>query len=56
MVIDGNDIMELLKIEPGKKIGTILKILFEEVDSDLEKNNRDYLVNRIYEIDKEIEA
>ena len=53
MAIDGNDIMEILKIKPGKKIGDILQKLFAEVDEDLSKNNKEFLVTRLHEIEKE---
>lgn len=47
LAIDGNDIMKELKIKPSKKIGEILQKLFEEVDEDLSKNNRQYLLSRL---------
>lgn len=47
LVIDGNDIMKELNIKPSKKIGEILQVLFEEVDEDLSKNNRDYLLSHL---------
>jgi tRNA nucleotidyltransferase/poly(A) polymerase len=47
LAIDGNDIMKELNIKPGPKIGQILKKLFEEVDEDLSKNNREFLLQRI---------
>ncbi len=47
LAIDGNDIMKELKMKPGPEIGKILQKLFEEVDEDLEKNNREYLLKRI---------
>jgi tRNA nucleotidyltransferase (CCA-adding enzyme) len=50
LAIDGNDIMNELKIKPGKKIGEILQKLFEEVDEDLEKNNKEYLLSRVREL------
>ncbi len=52
MAIDGNDIMKELKIKPGPKVGEILKKLFEEVDEDLSKNTRDYLLSRLKELNK----
>ncbi len=52
LAIDGNDIMKLLDIKPGKIVGELLQKLFEEVDEDLELNNRDYLLKRIREINK----
>jgi putative nucleotidyltransferase with HDIG domain len=50
MAVDGNDVMRELNIKPGPMIGKILQTLFEEVDEDLSKNNREYLLNRIKEL------
>lgn len=50
LAIDGNDVMQELNISPGKKVGELLRVLFEEVDEDLTKNNRDYLISRIKEL------
>lgn len=50
LAIDGKDVMKELNIQPGPKIGEILEKLFEEVDEDMEKNNRDYLLKRVREI------
>lgn len=50
LAIDGNDIIKTLDIKPGPKIGEILQKLFEEVDEDLSKNNRDYLLKRLKEL------
>ncbi|HWY79214.1 MAG TPA: CCA tRNA nucleotidyltransferase [Candidatus Sulfotelmatobacter sp.] len=47
LAIDGNDIMKELKIKPGRKIGAILQKLFEEIDEDLSKNTKEYLLQRI---------
>lgn len=51
LAIDGNDIMKELNIKPGPKIGEILQKLFEEVDEDLTKNNKEYLLKKIKELD-----
>lgn len=40
-------IQEELKIKPGPKVGEILQKLFEEVDEDLSKNNKEYLIKRV---------
>lgn len=53
MALDGNDIMTELNIKPGRKVGDILQKLFLEVDEDLSKNNKEYLMNRLHEIEKE---
>lgn len=47
LVVDGNDIMKILGISPGPKIGEILNKLFEEITEDPTKNNREYLLVRI---------
>lgn len=52
MKVDGNDIMEILRIPPSPKVGEILTKLFEEVDEDLSKNNKEYLTKRIKEFVK----
>lgn len=53
LAIDGNDIMNELKIPPGKRIGIILQKLFKEVDEDLQRNTREYLLTKLHEIAKE---
>ncbi len=50
LAIDGNDVMKDLHIKPGPKVGELLQKLFEEVDEDLSKNNKEYLLRRIKEI------
>ncbi len=50
LAVDGNDIMKVLQIQPGPKVGEILQKLFEEVDEDLSKNNQEYLLNRIKQL------
>lgn len=47
LAINGHDVMKELNIKPGPKIGEILQKLFEEVDEDLSKNTREYLIERI---------
>ncbi len=51
--VNGNDIMRILKIEPGPKIGAILDVLLAEVIEDPQKNNKEYLEKRIKELNKE---
>ncbi|MEW5907900.1 MAG: CCA tRNA nucleotidyltransferase [Patescibacteria group bacterium] len=50
--INGNDIMNLLKIKPGPKIGFILHSLLEETLEDPSKNTREYLQKRVLEFGK----
>lgn len=50
LAIDGNDIMQTLKIKPSKQVGILLQQLFEEVDEDLSKNTKEYLLQRVKEL------
>lgn len=49
LAVDGNDIMKVLNIKSGPKVGEILQKLFEEVDEDLSKNRKEYLLKRVRE-------
>lgn len=49
LAIDGKDVMKELNLPPGPKVGEILQKLFEEVDEDLEKNTREYLIKKVRE-------
>lgn len=48
--VNGNDVMVVLNIKPGPKVGEILQDLFEEVLEDSSKNNRGYLLETIRQI------
>lgn len=48
--INGNDVMKVLNIPPGRKVGEILDQLFQEVLEDSSKNDREYLLKRLQEI------
>lgn len=50
--VSGHDVMKILKIKPGPKIGEIMNTLFEEVMEDTKKNEREYLQKRIKELGK----
>ncbi len=50
--IGGSEIMKILKIEPGPKIGAILDVLLSELIEDPKKNTKAYLEKRIKELDK----
>jgi poly(A) polymerase/tRNA nucleotidyltransferase (CCA-adding enzyme) len=50
--VRGDDVMKILNISPGPKIGKILNILLEEVLDDPKKNNKKYLLKRIKELGK----
>lgn len=48
--VDGNDIIKILNVPPGPKIGAILKVLLSEIIEDPKKNTRKYLVKRMKEL------
>ncbi len=50
--INGNDVMKLLKIKPGPKVGEILNKLFSEITENPEKNGKEYLFKRVKELNK----
>jgi len=50
--INGNDLMKLLKITPGPKIGAILDVLLSEVIEDPKLNDKKYLEKRSKELNK----
>jgi len=50
--INGNDIMEILQIKPGPKIGAILDVLLAEVIEEPKRNNKKYLKNRVKELNE----
>jgi len=50
--VSGNDVMKILKIEPGPKVGQVLDILLGEVLEMPEKNKREILLEKIEELAK----
>lgn len=48
--VNGNDLMQELKIKPGPKIGAILEVLLAEVIEEAEKNQRGQLLARAKEL------
>ena len=50
--INGEDVMEILKIRPCPKIGLLLKALLNEVLDDPAKNANEYLKKRLVELNK----
>lgn len=48
--INGTEIMVLLNLSPGPKIGLIMNALMEEVLEDPTKNTKEYLENRVKEL------
>lgn len=53
LAVSGHDVMNVLGIPPGPKVGKVLNQLFEEVLEDRKKNNRKHLLKRLKEIAKE---
>ena len=56
--VNGDDVMALLKLPPGHRIGWILAALLEEVLDDPARNTREHLEKRVHELgemsDKEL--
>ncbi len=52
--IDGHDVMQELDLEPGPKVGQVLKALFDQVKDDKDKNNREYLMKQLPKVAKEL--
>ncbi len=50
--VNGNDVMQILKIPSSPKVGWVLKALLNEVIDDPKKNEREYLLKRIEELGK----
>jgi len=54
--VNGEYLMNTLKILPGPRMGNILLILLEEVIDESAKNEIEYLENRIHELEKLTDA
>ncbi len=52
--ISGRDVMQVLDIDSGPQVGKILEALFKEVEEDITRNTKDYLLHRVKEIDRNI--
>ena len=50
--VRGDEVMKILKIPPGPKVGMVLSALLEEVLENPEKNTQNYLEERISELGK----
>ena len=50
--VNGEDVMALSGLEPGPRVGQILYILLEDVLDEPGKNEKEYLENRIKELNK----
>lgn len=47
--VNGQDVMEILKIKPSRKVGEVLDALFAEVEKDVKLNEREVLLKKIKE-------
>jgi tRNA nucleotidyltransferase (CCA-adding enzyme) len=45
--VDGNDVMEILKIKPSRQVGEILDKIFAEVEEEPKLNEREILIKKI---------
>ena len=45
--VDGKDVMEILGIKPGPKVGEVLNAIFKEVEEKPEMNEREILLDKI---------
>ena len=50
--INGGDLMQLLNIAPGPKIGAIISALMNEILDEPAKNKKEYLEKRVFELNK----
>lgn len=50
--VNGNDVMEMLKINPGPKVGLVLDVLLSQVLEDPKKNKKEFLEKEIKKIEK----
>jgi poly(A) polymerase/tRNA nucleotidyltransferase (CCA-adding enzyme) len=50
--VNGEDVMEILKIKPGPKVGQILDVLLGYVLEDPKKNEREFLLKEIEKLGK----
>ena len=52
--INGNDVMRVLKLKPGPKVGEILEKLFNEVVENNIPNEREVLLKNIKTIEQKL--
>ncbi|MBI4226089.1 CCA tRNA nucleotidyltransferase [Candidatus Roizmanbacteria bacterium] len=48
--VNGNDVMEILNLKPGPKVGKILNSIFNDVEEGRVKNEREILLERLNKI------
>jgi len=52
--IDGNDIMKILALEPGPKVGKVLQTLYDDVVENNISNEKEALLDRLKEISEKL--
>ncbi|MFA6526631.1 MAG: HD domain-containing protein [Candidatus Buchananbacteria bacterium] len=52
IALKGDELMQLLKIKPGPRVGLLLNAMLGEVLDDPKLNDHEYLVNRVKKLDK----
>jgi len=50
--VNGEDVMKILGIQPGPKVGHVLEVLLQEVMDNPDKNIREQLEERVAELGK----
>jgi hypothetical protein len=45
--ISGEDVMKILNIKPGRKVGEVLNAIFKEVEEDPKLNKREMLLEKV---------
>jgi tRNA nucleotidyltransferase (CCA-adding enzyme) len=56
LAVDGGDVMQILNLKPGPKVGFILNILLEDVLEDPKQNDREILKTRVRELGEMTDA
>lgn len=51
--VDGNDVMKMLHLKPGPKVGDILKSIFNDVGEGRVKNERETLLKQVSKLGRE---
>ena len=52
MAVNGDEVMESLGIKASQRVGAIIDALFEEVLDDPSRNTKEYLVERMKELNE----
>ena len=52
VAMKGDEVMKILNIQPGPRVGWILNVLLEEVLEDPKRNTKEYLEEKVKELGK----